>query len=172
MEVKEILEEMSKYIGCPECGCKEGQCTCGDDCHCEDKKKVDEALEGTQEPTEEDKDALYDAVQALNKAEWFVSEQDDLDTLVKAQKILNGLLKEELVDEIQLLSNCLDKAGYTEMTDRFEKFVGDSKGEHVCKIYIKDDTLEFVNGDIKKEFPITNDIQIQKAFKEIETLEK
>lgn len=43
MDIKKLLEEYQKFIGCPECGCKEGQCECGEECDCK-KEQQDESL--------------------------------------------------------------------------------------------------------------------------------
>ena len=48
----------------------------------------------TKVPTEDDLDDLYDAIETLNKAEWFVNNNKDVNILVKAQKILQSILDE------------------------------------------------------------------------------
>lgn len=62
-------------------------------------KKLLEALnefnaEETRKPTQEDLDDIFDAKDTLNKCEWFVNNQKDLDILIKAQNILEKVLKE------------------------------------------------------------------------------
>lgn len=48
----------------------------------------------TKVPTEDDLDDLYDAIETLNKAEWFVNNNKDVNILVRAQKILQSILDE------------------------------------------------------------------------------
>lgn len=48
----------------------------------------------TKVPTEDDLDDLYDAIETLNKAEWFVNSNKDVNILVRAQKILQSILDE------------------------------------------------------------------------------
>lgn len=87
----------------------------------------------------------------------------------KLNEDIEKLLNETAVST--LLDKHLQLAGYTECGDHFEKFVGDSHGEHVCKIYINNNELEFVNGNIVKKFNIGNDVQIERVFDTISELE-
>lgn len=57
----------------------------------ENLNKVTEEFE-VQVPTEEQLDQIYDAINILNRAEWFVKEQKDADVLIEAQKILKSVL--------------------------------------------------------------------------------
>ena len=57
----------------------------------ENLNKVTEEFE-VQIPTEEQLDQIYDAINILNRAEWFVKEQKDADVLIEAQKILKSVL--------------------------------------------------------------------------------
>lgn len=57
----------------------------------ENLNKVTEEFE-VQIPTEEQLDQIYDAINILNRAEWFVKEQKDADVLIEAQKILRSVL--------------------------------------------------------------------------------
>lgn len=53
MNIEEILEkfhEAIEFLGCPECGCKEGQCTCDGECDCH---KKDEAITEEKDLAEE-----------------------------------------------------------------------------------------------------------------------
>lgn len=57
----------------------------------ENLNKVTEEFE-VQVPTEAQLDQIYDAINILNRAEWFVKEQKDADVLIEAQKILKSVL--------------------------------------------------------------------------------
>lgn len=57
----------------------------------EQLNKINEEFE-VQVPTEEQLDQIYDAINILNRAEWFVKEQKDADVLIEAQKILKSVL--------------------------------------------------------------------------------
>ena len=57
----------------------------------ENLNKVTKEFE-VQVPTEEQLDQIYDAINILNRAEWFVKEQKDADVLIEAQKILKSVL--------------------------------------------------------------------------------
>lgn len=45
----------------------------------------------TKKPTESDLDDIYDAIQTLNKAEWFCTREAQMNTLVKAQSVLKEI---------------------------------------------------------------------------------
>lgn len=65
--------------------------------------KEDFNPEETKKPTEEDLDDIFDAINTLNKAEWFCERQDQVDTLVKAQNILKYIkdCAEGVYDDIE-----------------------------------------------------------------------
>ena len=60
-------------------------------------KALEEAFntEDTKKPTEEDLDDIYDAIETLNKSEWFVNSKREVDVLYKAQKILQNIIDNE-----------------------------------------------------------------------------
>lgn len=101
------------------------------------------------------------------RAEMYGDEdEEDLDEAI-------DLRKQKAQDRLAwALTKATLQAHYNEVAGHFEKFVGDAQGEHVCKIYVKEGNLEFVNGDIIKNFPVKNTKDIEKAFKEIAKLEK
>jgi hypothetical protein len=57
-------------------------------------KALEEAfnIEDTKKPTEQDLDAIYNAIETLNKSEWFVNSKTEVDALHRAQKILQNII--------------------------------------------------------------------------------
>ena len=60
--------------------------------HAIDEEKLKDGQ--TKKPTEEDLDDIYDAINTLNKSEYFIETKKELEILIKAQDILSKLLEE------------------------------------------------------------------------------
>ena len=66
----------------------------------------------TRKPEESDLDDMYDAIQTLNKAEWFTNVKEESEVLHRAQNILQGILDEAegIYDEDEDEDEDLDEA--------------------------------------------------------------
>jgi hypothetical protein len=73
----------------------------------------------TRKPEESDLDDIYDAIQTLNKAEWFTNVKEESEVLHRAQNILQGILDtaEDIYaeDEDEDVDEALKEATYNDI---------------------------------------------------------
>lgn len=78
----------------------------------------------------------------------------------KLIEAIKRALEEDAVDQVQLLSDYLDKLGFVEENDYFAR--------KNARLYVTDETMTLVYNNEKYEYDIVDDLQIGRAFKEIE----
>lgn len=77
----------------------------------------------------------------------------------KLIEAIKRALEEDAVDQVQLLSDYLDKLGFVEENDYFVR--------KNARLYVTDETMTLVYNNEKYEYDIVDDLQIGRAFKEI-----
>lgn len=125
----------------------------------------------TRKPEESDLDDIYDAIQTLNKAEWFTNVKEESEVLHRAQNILQGILDTaegdyEDDEEDEDLDEALKESAERYLSVEPEGLVlycGDKVEDRLDKYpYVDGMTDQDVREAAKKCFKnITDDIRVQ-----------
>lgn len=123
--------------------------------------------EDTRKPEESDLDDIYDAIQTLNKAEWFTNVKEESEVLHRAQNILQGILDnaKDLYDEDDFDESLKETAErYLSVEpEGLVLYCGDKVEDRLDKYsYVDGMTDQDVREAAKKCFKnITDDIRVQ-----------